>query len=692
MSGPYHQSKVGGSAPGISRLYGANCYLTINALGDSISNQGIYMPYGAGLTATYALANGTYCPVAPDWVSGNTYPTNGLCKNGTRIYYNNAGGVAGATPPTGGGNSDGTITWFALDPVTARSHYLAWVEMLSGGVLRWNQEQGYSGTEFGVVKFFIKAGGTGYVTPVVNGNNGLQINLTTTNGVVTGGTIVNPGFANGGFPSIASITDAGGGTGCQLVLVGAGGGTFGVGGSTTSDMIYRLPDCVASTVDLFVVHGGTNDVSDGTISYATIIANLKNMYETLMAAGKGVIAVPVLPRAYSMTSAKVALLTRVNKWIRAYCRGETWANPLGYKNIALADPTVCFADGTTSYDSIGGTAGTADGAVTYDGLHPNNRGQQLFGHAVYLAAQTFMQGATPSYLARGAHKSDGYDPTYNPGGNLLEGLPWAASTAYVLGSRVSNDTTPVKIYYCVQAGTSAASGGPTGTGSAIADGTAQWTYAGWEQGQSVMGCTSTALTFSGTAASVVAAGVKPTGLTLNRRGGSGSVAGTVTGTIENPWSNGQAGQRYGLSWSLGSGDAAEVWSFDTQFKNLVNYGFLAGDLGVAQFYQEIEVELSGIANVNKLYSYIKSDAQQFNYSNGATRQSSGDNIIPSSGHPLSDTIYNKPLLLRTNPIILPAAATTFSGALYIGFQAAGAAGSATATVKINRWEIRRHGV
>ena len=50
--------------------------------------------------------------------------------------------------------------------------------------------------------------------------------------------------------------------------------------------------------------------------------------------------------------------------------------------------------------------------------------------------------------------------------------PWAASTAYVVGSKVVNDSG--KVYQCDTAGTSAGSGGPTGTGSDIADNSARW--------------------------------------------------------------------------------------------------------------------------------------------------------------------------------------------------------------------------
>ena len=51
---------------------------------------------------------------------------------------------------------------------------------------------------------------------------------------------------------------------------------------------------------------------------------------------------------------------------------------------------------------------------------------------------------------------------------------WAASTAYTVGDVVVNDSD--KVYTCDTAGTSAGSGGPTGTGSNITDGGARWDY------------------------------------------------------------------------------------------------------------------------------------------------------------------------------------------------------------------------
>lgn len=53
------------------------------------------------------------------------------------------------------------------------------------------------------------------------------------------------------------------------------------------------------------------------------------------------------------------------------------------------------------------------------------------------------------------------------------GQTWQASTAYLIGHRVINSGN---VYVCVTNGTSNSSGGPTGTGTNISDGTAAWDY------------------------------------------------------------------------------------------------------------------------------------------------------------------------------------------------------------------------
>jgi hypothetical protein len=56
--------------------------------------------------------------------------------------------------------------------------------------------------------------------------------------------------------------------------------------------------------------------------------------------------------------------------------------------------------------------------------------------------------------------------------------PWAASQSFRAGDLVTNGSAPIKLYLCTVGGTSAGSGGPTTTGSAITDNTVTWRYIG----------------------------------------------------------------------------------------------------------------------------------------------------------------------------------------------------------------------
>lgn len=55
----------------------------------------------------------------------------------------------------------------------------------------------------------------------------------------------------------------------------------------------------------------------------------------------------------------------------------------------------------------------------------------------------------------------------------LVSAPWAGSRAYVLGEQAHNGGN---LYRVTTAGTSAASGGPSGTGASITDGGVTWTF------------------------------------------------------------------------------------------------------------------------------------------------------------------------------------------------------------------------
>lgn len=56
----------------------------------------------------------------------------------------------------------------------------------------------------------------------------------------------------------------------------------------------------------------------------------------------------------------------------------------------------------------------------------------------------------------------------------LISMPWPAAHNVVAGEYVTNDSG--KVYRCTTGGLTASSGGPTGTGATISDGTAVWAY------------------------------------------------------------------------------------------------------------------------------------------------------------------------------------------------------------------------
>lgn len=108
-------------------------------------------------------------------------------------------------------------------------------------------------------------------------------------------------------------------------------------------------------------------------------------------------------------------------------------------------------------------AATAFGAPSFSGGFMQAAGS--FTAASYTpvanGACTFVRG----------YKSDGTTAT----ADYTVGSAWLASTAFAVGQYCTNGGNT---YKCVTAGTSASSGGPTGTGSGIADGTVVWNYVG----------------------------------------------------------------------------------------------------------------------------------------------------------------------------------------------------------------------
>ena len=649
---------------------------TLNGLGDSMfAGQSTYSVQSA---TDYQAQLGR----VPAYSAGQAVTVGALCLSGGLAYRCTTAGTTAGTAPSGTATSaDGTVVWtFVPTLVVAKSgtSALTWDEVYSGGRLHFDMEAGYGGIANTLLKVIVTAGGGGYAPgDTVAFNNGAAGLLQVASGAVTGVAATNPGYSTGTAFSATIATAAG--SGALLTLVQAGSGTFATPGGTTRDMVAMLDDALASSVQVFDVRGGTNDIA--TVPVAQIVANLRACYDRLQLAGRAVIARPIPPRATGLTAATAAVIHRVNRWIRAYCRGEAWANPQALTaGIVLADSTGYWTDGTAgTYSPVGGTGGVA-GAMTTDGLHPSQRAAMCDGYVGALAAQRWTGPPAP-YTARAYAADDGYDPVLNPSGNMLEGYPWQATTAYALAQQCAANGG---VYRCTQAGTSAASGGPSGTGSSITDGGAKWAWM-FAAKTSVFG--SGAGGVLSAASGVTVMGSLANGLALTRN--SGSASGTLAAAIESPWSNGQAGQRQSLTFVLGSGTATERWDLGFQpTRTVAGMNVGAADLGVTRFVAEIEVEVTGAQNLTRLQFNLQ-DATAVAV--GPFQGGAGRELLASTGDPAPWPNSGR-IVLRTPPFVIPADWVNLNWVLVMGFNAAGAAGSAGATIKPTYLALRRHGV
>lgn len=162
----------------------------------------------------------------------------------------------------------------------------------------------------------------------------------------------------------------------------------------------------------------------------------------------GVLDAPVIQRESRGTKLRrLARQARAqNAWDRPYMKAVLPWQPstayiIGQVRVNAGNRYVCIIAGTSA--SSGGPTGTTSSTIA-DG--------------------------TASWALVGSNTVT-TDPS-------LTQAAWAASTAYTLGTQVTNGG---RVYACVAAGTSAGSGGPTGTTNAITDGTVTWTYMGQVQ-------------------------------------------------------------------------------------------------------------------------------------------------------------------------------------------------------------------
>lgn len=127
-------------------------------------------------------------------------------------------------------------------------------------------------------------------------------------------------------------------------------------------------------------------------------------------------------------------------------------------NCAASDPATTVATGT-----LPGTAATvSSGVVSKSGTWSYTGAVGAGGGVTPTVYRLYSSGAVCTMQGT-------IGPYYS--------ADWAATTAYVAGDRRKNGAN---VYLCATPGTSAGSGGPTGTGTGIADGGSglTWNYLG----------------------------------------------------------------------------------------------------------------------------------------------------------------------------------------------------------------------
>lgn len=128
--------------------------------------------------------------------------------------------------------------------------------------------------------------------------------------------------------------------------------------------------------------------------------------------------------------------------------------------IELGTAAMALVLATVALGFSGATTGTVTtGVLTLAGFPRSDSAADATGKATVARVRTSANADVITTLTVGL--------------NSTAAPAWAISTVYTAGQYRTNGAN---IYKCVTGGTSAASGGPTGTGTAIADGTVTWDF------------------------------------------------------------------------------------------------------------------------------------------------------------------------------------------------------------------------
>lgn len=430
---------------------------TAYSAGDRVTNAGnAYVATASGVSAD---------PPLPSWTTSTAYAIGDTVENGTRSYTCTTAGTSASSGsgPTGVtfGIADGTVTWR------------------------------YSGA--------VRAGGpTGVGTAIADGTVTWSLlpaptGPTSQSGDITDGTAhwryMGDGTGAVDVDAQSTVNDAIEALSGDLTViqtpVGGWSGVINLEDVTLGAPVQTDPQLQVSRVDELA--------GDGTATASAIRAHIEKI--------EGVTACRVF---VNNTDSEVTTdgVTLAPHSIEVLVQGGADQDVADALFAVVGSPAGLQGDYTpqTSLDSEG-VAHTilfsrpspidiyvrlaltvSDAAPTAGGFPVDGVTQVQNAIAVFGQLQPVGKDAVPRSVAAQAFKVQGVDDAdalvFTDA--IAAPVPWAGSTAYVAtpGARsvVTNDGG--RAYICVQGGTSASSGGPGGTGTAISDGGATWWHLG----------------------------------------------------------------------------------------------------------------------------------------------------------------------------------------------------------------------
>lgn len=231
----------------------------------------------------------------------------------------------------------------------------------------------------------------------------------------------------------------------------------------------RISNCYRHGIQYVVTSAQTLNARNLAIVQGNVIEN----FNVGAASGYGIQLVGFtgfctnnLVRGYGGTETGIVMAPGSNP----YADGRAEGAKIVAANIALNCATAASIGSFERDGMVSGSAAATAIQPTISGLQSYSHGREFYGYTAVPTLGTWRKGDI----------LDNYSPDPNEYAEYrcttageAAATAWAISTAYVVGDRRYNGTN---VYEVTVAGTSAGAGGPTGTGSAIADNTVTWKY------------------------------------------------------------------------------------------------------------------------------------------------------------------------------------------------------------------------